>query len=55
MKKKTVKKLMLAKETVRSLDFSQIEGVAGGVTTTSDLCTQTTPYCSVQNCHSDYC
>ena len=36
--KKTVKKLALAKETLRSLDV-ELGRVAGGVTTTSDLCT----------------
>ena len=40
--KKTPKKLTLVKETVRSLESlesTQLDGVAGGATTTSDLCT----------------
>jgi hypothetical protein len=42
--KKTVKKLVLAKETLRTLDM-ELDRVAGGVTTTSDQCTGATEVC----------
>lgn len=38
--KKTLKNLTLAKETLGALDRLELEGVAGGATTTSSLCTR---------------
>jgi hypothetical protein len=46
MKKNSVKKLTLSKETVRSLDFSHLTRVEGGITTTSDLCSLTSSNCT---------
>jgi hypothetical protein len=37
MKKRNVKKLVLAKETVRGLEQTELGGVAGGEQTTYDL------------------
>jgi natural product precursor len=45
--KKELKRLHLNKETLRNLNPSELQVVAGGATTTSDLCGQGTAYCTV--------
>lgn len=46
MKKKTVKKLVLAKETVRNLEKGELVGVEGGLSANTD--------CTYTNCCSGY-
>jgi hypothetical protein len=52
MKKNRVQKLTLNKETLRSLDESRMNGVAGAATV--DVCNSKSPQCNTQytNCGS---
>lgn len=51
--KKSVKRLVLSRETIGSLEGPALQGAAGGYGTMETQCCPTMMPCSAASCHSD--